>query len=487
MYCYMYYSIYSFLFLMSKNFSTSSITKYTKDDRVGAIEADTNKPTQEDIFNLETIIISFIESVNSEKYNDDALTYIYEHRHIFKYYDEESSSRVTSSDFIESLFILDFYYPLKWKAIHIIASMIYKDSPFINQIIDCGIYDSVIPFITQYQKGERNYEEPFALRTIGGLQILCNLASISKSLIEPLLEPKLRGVLFDFFPCVDSLYLPIQNEKFCLAIHALSLISQYTDEYIKQSFNPFWALLEPKFKTMCPSVVLDSIRILISYFSNVVSINHINISRKLPFLFSYINEKNEISDSILELFVEISSQSQLAEELVKSDFMQYLLQSMNSGINLYLSYLIIANILSNDKLVDGMLQIDGLIDMIKNTIMNGSVKEGMGASLCLLKFLYYIPIEQAYQIVDSEIIDQLISYLGEEDNMYLAIFLQSLNKVISNEIALSNPEERLFCNAIISSDSIPVIEDLSIIGDSTQDAEIIRTKAKSILEMLQSR
>ena len=478
---------------MSDNFS-KSIAKNIKDDRIGDIQKDTNQPTKEDILNLELIMVSFIESVNTQTIDDYSLNTIHECRHYFKYLDEESSSRMISSDFVKSLFLIDFDYPLKWKAIQIIASLIYKDSPFIDQIVgkdheeeEDNVYNHVFEYITKYQKGEKNYEEPFAQRTIGGLLILCNLASISKELIEPLLVPELGPMLFSFFPCINSLYLPLQKEKLCLALHALNLISNYTDEYINQSYKPFWALLDPKYKTLCPSVIEDSIGILISYFTNISSINHINIQSKLPFLFSYVNENNEISTLVLDLFVQISGKSQLAEELVNSNFLPFLLQSMASGNNLYLSFLIISNILSNQELVEKTIQIDGLIDMIKDTIMNGSIKDGISASLCILKIIFYLPIEQAYQIVDPDIIDQLITNLDEDDNLYLINFLQCLNKVISNETALSNPDERLFFNAISSSDATSRLEELSLIDDPISGTDLtLSSLSKSILEMLQS-
>ena len=116
--------------------------------------------------------------------------------------------------------------------------------------------------------------------------------------------------------------------------------------------------------------------------------------------------------------------------------------------------------LSNQELVEPICTSLGLVDMMKSAILNGSLKDGLGAGLCAAKLLFYLPLSDVYEIFDKETIEQLISYIDEDDYLYLENFLEGLLKVLQNEIS-QNPDEKLFYDSLSSSGSISRIEEIS--------------------------
>ena len=440
-------------------------------------ELDESTPTINDIVNFETNIVEFIESVSREGENQEKLDNIFEHMNYFRHYDQPRAEKVLESDFIEALFSFDLFSENKWKTSYIIASMIYKGSPFLEELIKHELYTLIIDLITKYGTRDRTYTK----RVIGGLRCACNLAEISEEIFQPLIDMRLIPYLGPHL-CAPTFFIPDEEEKYVTAVHTLLLSTNYSASYIAQYYKLLWSFINPHYKERLPSVVHDGLHLLNRYLSTVEYVNSMNINaEKLSYLFVLIST-DAFTKDVLDFFRDFSAKLDGASKLLQLNFVENLMQFSDEHGFQYQCFVILSNMMSHEELIANVIERGNLIERILAAINEGSIKDGMGAALCLAKIMKFMELDFVYSFANEDIAERVLSYIEEEDQMYLDSFLDGLVNFAQKEIHIES-DKRLFLNA--ASEELPRLEELSLLEENEDNRDIIAS-SKIIIELLNS-
>ncbi|EAX95109.1 hypothetical protein TVAG_033290 [Trichomonas vaginalis G3] len=397
---------------------------------------DIGLPDPDEIYKYESVLSQFIIQTNEGKVTDELLHQLHSNRHYLMHFPKDRIQVVLESNFIKALFSYDKDYEHINIILDIIASLIYDQSLYFPSLIENGLINlfTQSPSWIEYFVTTGKQLQTISILTIAKL-ITISFVDYVDQIIS---HPKFMNLLLILMKKPQQPF-DWEIQKYILSIETYYHIILHEPSYINKYYRILYPSLEYSFNSTIDKVKETTpliIQLLKRFFVEADFIECIGIdTNKLTFILSVITNGNDKEkNSILDLLIEMSSWPQISSLLLKLDFINFCIDFSHNNqefSNLLID--VVSNMMSHPDLIDHILNIDGFVDYLVDSVLNGSIKVSMSCCLCISWIIYFKDLDYIDKVVSDDVFETLSDYLTENSEKYVKIMLAALERVLNKE------------------------------------------------------